>query len=244
DEELKRVAETVYKIWEDQEFPQRVAAAPDYFRQYGLIYGALAPDGVTGGYHRATLEKLAPGGYLKPYGKSPHLRLETRYYADLAGLDHGFESYGELYAASILANRSAALPIDIEEGYRITHTVFHVTDFGCQRPGIPEDDRKRAYHIVDQLTDHFVEVNHWDLTAEFVLSQFCLGVDPTRTRSGAAGIRRLMEVQTPGGAIPGRFIEQRLDESAPADVFFRRAYHTTLVTALASMVILSAPHDG
>ncbi|GAA5049013.1 hypothetical protein HNP84_004366 [Thermocatellispora tengchongensis] len=239
DDDLARVTETLHKIWRDPEFPRQVAAKPAYFRQYGLIYGALAPAGITGGHHLATLAELAPGGHLAPYGKSPYLRLETRYYADIAGLGHAFESYRELYEASFLANLTTVLPMDIEDAYTITHTVFHLTDFGFRDAGLTDEERERALGIADRLTDHFVEADHWDLTGEFVLTQFCLGADPARTRSGIGGIRSLLAAQTPSGAIPGRFAAQRPGPSATPVELFRKSYHTTLVAALASMIILS-----
>lgn len=239
DEGLAEVSAAVDAIWADPDFPDQVAAAPGYFRQYGLIYGALAPPGAT--RHRATLEQLAPGGRLATYGKSPYLRLETRYYADLAGLDHQFESYRVLYERSELANLTEVSP-DIEEAYRVTHTLFHLTDFGARPPQLTEAERRHALGIVDRLTDHFIAVEHWDLTAELLLSQHCLGQDPTRTRSGAAGVRALLGVQTADGRIPARFAAQRPPEASPPVSLFRFAYHTTLVTALASMISL-ASHD-
>lgn len=241
DEELGRLTAAVHRIWENPDFPRQLSAAPNYFRQYGLIYGALAPPGAACGFHKAILEQLAPGGYLAPYGKSPYLRLETRYYADLAGLDHQFESYQELYAASFVANLDAVrLPMDIEEAYDITHTIFHITDFGARDPGLAPDERERVLDIADQLTGHFVEIEYWDLIAEFLLARHCLGEDPTRTRSGAAAVHALLDAQTPSGAIPGRFAAQRPPATAPPLELFRKSFHTTLVTAIAAMAILPA----
>lgn len=233
---LAEVTAAVDAIWADPNFPGQLAAAPKYFRQYGLIYAALAPPGAS--LHRATLAKLAPGGHLATYGKSPYLRLETRYYADLACLDHGFESYQVLYENSELANATAAAT-DIEEAYRVTHTLFHITDFGFRTLELTEAERIRVLGLVEQMTDHFIAVEHWDLTAELLLSQHCLGQDPTRTRSGTAGVRSLLAVMTDDGRIPARYAAQRPPETSAPVRLFRSAYHTTLVTALASMLSLA-----
>ena len=188
---------------------------------------------------------MAPDGYLAPYGKSPYLRLEARYYAELAGLRHGFEPYQDLYGASKLANlTSVPIPMDIEDAYVVTHTLFLLTDFAFRNHGLTDRERKRAFAIVDEMTDHFIEVEHWDLTAELVLSQFCLGEDPTRTRSGAAGIRTLLAAQLPSGAIPGRFAAQRPPASASAVELFRKSFHTTLVAAILSLIVLSSPQSS
>lgn len=245
DEDLGPVTALVHKLWQDPDTPRPAETAPAKYRQFVLTYAALAPAGVPTEFHRTPLAEIAPGGYLAPYGKSPYLRLEARYYAELAGLRHGFESYQDLYQASILGNlRSVPLPMDIEDAYKVTHTLFLMTDFASRDHGLTDRERKRAFGIVDEMTDHFIEVEHWDLTAEMVLSQFCLGEDPTRTRSGAAGIRTLLDAQTPSGAIPGRYAAQRAPESATAVEFFRKSFHTTLVAAIASMVILSSPQSS
>ncbi len=237
---LAAVTGAVDAIWADPDFALHVAAAPSYFRQYGLIYGALAPPGAY--LHLPTLEKLAPGGELATYGKSAYLRLETRYYADLAGLRHEFESYRELYDNSELAGLAEA-PTDSHEAYRITHTLFHITDFGQRRMELTEAERLRALTLVDRMTDYFISIGYWDLIAELMLSQHCLGQDPTRTRSGVAGVKALLAVQTADGRIPARYVEQRPPETLPPVSLFRYAYHTTLVTALVSMISL-APLGG
>ena len=242
DEDLGPVTAAVRKIWQDPGSPRPAGTAPAKYRQFALTYAGLAPAGVTTEFHRLPLAGVAPDGYLAPYGRSPYLRLEARYYAELAGLRHGFESYRDLYGASKLANlTSVPIPMDIEDAYEVTHTLFLMTDFAFRGHGLTDHERKRAFGIVDEMTDHFIDVAHWDLTAELVLSQFCLGEDPTRTRSGAAGIRTLLAAQTPSGAIPGRFAAQRAPESASAVEFFRKSFHTTLVTAILSLIVLSSP---
>lgn len=242
DVELGKVIGTVHRIWSNPSLLKQLAAASRHSRQFGLIYGALAPAGTESGYHTAVLERLAPAGYLAPYGETTFVRLETRYYADLAGLEHGFESYQEMYAASYLAGLDEVpRPMDIEDAYDITHTVFHITDFGARDAGLSPDERQRVLAITDQLTDYFVEIEHWDLIAEFLLARRCLGEDPTLTSSGAAAVRALLDAQTTAGDIPGRFAAQGALPAATPLVTFRKSFHTTLVTALAAMSVQSAP---
>ncbi|MBB5825964.1 DUF6895 family protein [Micromonospora carbonacea] len=236
DPALARVTSAVDAIWADPSFPGQIAAEPRYARQYGLAYAALAPAGA--GLDQATLERIAPAGHFTPYSRSSYLRLEMRFYADLAGLDHDIESYPVLYQGCELP-RFAEAPTDIEAAYRVTHTLFHMTDFGAHAPQITEAERRHALTLVDRMTTHFIAVEHWDLTAELLLSQHCLGQDPTLTGSGAAGVRALLAVQTADGRIPARFAAQRIPETSPPVDLFRRAFHTTLVTAFASMISLA-----
>ena len=240
DEQLARVAATVRDIWQDPGFPRRLAASPQHFRIHGLNFIALAPAGLADGYHRVLREKLAPGGRFPRYGKVPHVRLEARYYADLAGLVHDCAPYRQLYEESLLAGWTTTLPVGINDAYAITHILFHLTDFGARDAGLADGERERLLRVVDELIAHFLGVGHWDLLAELMMSQRVLGGDPTRTASGMAVVHQLLQAQTPSGAIPGWCAAQRVPESAPQIEVFRKAYHPTLVTAIASMLVLSS----
>jgi hypothetical protein len=231
DGRINEVAAFARKMWQLAEFPGLIAAEPRLARQYGLIYGALAPAGITSGFHKAVLADLVVEGYLAPRRKDSYLRAETRYYADLAGVDHQIESYPELYASSIVAQRATALPIDKHDAYTITHTIFYLTHFGLRVLDVARDERERAQRIVRELTDYHVQ-------------QFCLGEDPARTSSGVAAIRQARHLQLPSGAIPGRSIETRVEESATPVYFFCKSYHPTLVTAMMSLIVSSAPRNS
>ncbi|MEV5749791.1 hypothetical protein AB0L00_18380 [Actinoallomurus sp. NPDC052308] len=227
----------VERVWRSPEFVRLLALDPRYARQFQVMYAGLAP--APEGPHRAVLARLAADGYLAPNRKSPYLRLETRYYADLAGAPHLIESYRELYEASLLARR--ALPVADLDVCNVTHTVFYLSDFGFRDSGLTSEERERALRVVEELTEHSVRRGEWDLVGKLLLAQFCLGADPARTPSGAAGLRLLARAQRPDGAMPGRSSTDRVDESATPVMLFRKAYQATLVTALASLIISASP---
>ncbi|MEV5704088.1 hypothetical protein [Actinoallomurus sp. NPDC052274] len=234
---LGEVTALVERVWRRPDFARRLAADRRYARPFLLMYGALAP--TPDGPHRTALARLAADGYLAPRGKSPYLRLETRYYADLAGVAHRIESYGELYESSELARRT--LSAAELEPCNVAHTVFYLGDFGFRDPGLTPEARRRALRVVEELTERGVRRGEWDLVGKLLLTQFCLGADPARTPSGAAGVRLLARAQRPDGAIPGRSHADRADGSATPVAFFRKAYQATLVTALASLIITASP---
>jgi hypothetical protein len=219
----------VEHTWQRPDFPHLITRHPGYARQYRLMYDALAP---------SPPARLSADGGPAPRRQSAYVRLETRFYADLAGVGHRLESYQELYASSLLA-RAAALPVADLDVCNVTHTLFYLSDFGFRDPGLTEEAREQALRIVDRLTDHCVRGGEWDLVGKLVLAQYCLGTDPLRTRSGAAGIRMLARAQTPDGAIPGKSSAERAAATATPVEFFRRAYQSTLVTALATLVVTS-----
>ncbi|WP_406055555.1 hypothetical protein OG462_07120 [Streptomyces sp. NBC_01077] len=251
---LSEATSIVERAWQRPDFPHLLTLDRRYARQFELMYAGLAPAGTTPrtasspagavtDAPRAVLDRLAGDGYLAPRRKPPYLHLEARFYADLAGADHEFASYEELYAASLPA-RAATLPVADLDVCVVTHTVFYLSDFGFRDPGLTEESREQALQVVERLTHHCLGLGEWDLVGKLVLAQYCLGADPLSTPSGAAGIRMLAEVQAPDGAIPGKSVVRRAPADATPVEYFRKSYQATLVTALATLIVANGRPDG
>lgn len=258
DPRLGEATALVRGVWRHPDFTRLITAEPEYAAQYALVCAALAPEGAEDAPYRAALAGLT-GDDLSPRGKSPYQRLETRYYADKAGVPHTIESYGELAERNVLVTLPAALarrarerpgdghgengggaaPVGIPEAYAVTHSSFYLSDFGRTAPGLSDDALAGAAGLVRLLLEHCVRRHWWDLAAELVMAQVCLGIEPLRTPWGAAAVACLAGAQLPGGAIPGRSPATSATAADPAGVFFAKAYHTTLVTALMSLLVLS-----
>lgn len=238
DPDLAEVGALIHRIWQRPELPDAFAVDPRYTRQYRLMYCALAP--TQAGPHRQVLAGLAASGYLTRRWRSPYLRLEIAHHADLAGVAHAMGSYAELYAASLLAGRTAALPITDDDACDIAHTIFYLSDYGLRAPGLDRLETERARRIVVELTGHYVQRDDWDNAAMFVLAQLCLGLNPIATPSGAACLRMLAEVQEETGAIPAAAIQLVPGPDATQTQRFRRAYKTTLMTSLMSLMVSAA----
>ncbi|HUQ59584.1 DUF6895 family protein [Lentzea sp.] len=238
DPDLAEVGALVRRVWPRDELPDALAANPRYASQFSLMYCALAPTAVE--RSRAVLARLTADGYLSAVAASPYLRLEVAYYADMAGVAHGNGSYRELYAASLLAARTEALPITDADACTVAHTIFYLSDYGLRAPDLDRSDLDRARHIVVDLTSHCIERGEWDNVAKFVLSQFCLGLDPARTPSGTAGIRVLAGVLAESGAIPAKAIGLMPAPAATPTERFRKAYQVTLMTAIMALMVSSA----
>ncbi|MFB7469558.1 DUF6895 family protein [Kitasatospora sp. NPDC056184] len=239
DPDLAGVAATVEQVWRSPDHPRLLTADPRYARQFQLMYGALAPVGLPAdGPHRAVLAEAVADDFLTPRRKSPFLQLETRYYAELAGVPHRLADYPELYRISRLAAHGDDRPLADLDVCNVTHTVFHLADFGFRDPGLDAAGLAHARDRVQRLTEESVRGGTWDLTGKLLLAQHCLGLDPLATPSGAAGLRMLAEVQSPDGAVPGRSAGDRAPAGANAVEFFRVSYQSTLVAALATVVLL------
>lgn len=249
DDRLGAPTRLLQTLWQLSDFQRLVATQPDFSSQYGLIYAALAPAGIDDRLCRATLTRLAAGGYLSPLGKSPYQRLEIRYYAEKAGVGHGMEPYEELVEQSPLVRLSTAAPtataspdgapLTTQDAYALTHCSFYLSDFGRRSPG-PAHSLARVEDLVRRMLEHCVQHDRWDLAAELVITQFCLGIDPLDTPTGVAAIQCLATAQLPSGAIPARSAALKATEPISAGALFRKAYHTTLATALMSLLVSSA----
>ncbi|MFI7287745.1 DUF6895 family protein [Streptomyces anulatus] len=258
DERLDGATALLHKLWQRPEFPRLFDTHPPSAPTYGLAYAALAPDGIDDTVCRATLGRLAPD-FLSPAGKSPLKRMEIRFYADKAGAAHTIEPYAELVGQSPLVTLTAATPgsaatedvvtgdvvtgdvapLTDSEGYSLTHAAFFLGDYGRTATGLAGDALAHARDLVRRMLDHCVGQDRWDLVAELVITQFILGLEPLRTPSGAAAVECLVRAQRSDGAIPGRSAALMASGSAPPGEFFRKAYHTTLVTALMTLVLSS-----
>jgi hypothetical protein len=97
-----------------------------------------------------------------------------------------------------------------------------------------------ARALVTRLLDFCVRHDWWDLTAELLLTRACLGEDPLAAPGGAAALACLARAQRPDGSLPGRSPRTAARAEDPPDVRFEKAYHTTLVTALMSLVVAPA----
>ena len=238
DPALAETAAVVAQVYQSPDFPYRDALDPRYSRQLQLMYGALAPAGVAVEARRAVLARLRSCGVLTTRPDSPYLHLETRFFADMAGLDHRLDSYQDLYSASVLAQADET-PASELDSCNITHTVLYLSEFGLRDPGLAELERRRAARVLERLTEHCVRGGDWDSIGKLLLAQHSLGLDPLRTESGAAGLRLLARAQTPDGAIPGKSAAQHATPASTPSRFFRLSYQSTLVTAMA-MVVLTA----
>jgi hypothetical protein len=226
------------RVWQHPGFLGLLTAEPEAAAAYRLVAAALAPHGVDpwAGGAPPTPEDLPPERWL------PYHRLELRFYADKAGVRHTIEPYEDLIRANGLVTLPAAPagqppepPVTVPRAYALTHSASYLTDFGRTAPGLTPDALAAAADLLDRQLAHCVRHDWWDLAAELVTARHCLGGTPLDTAVGAAAVRCLARAQLPSGALPGRTAADRDDASGP--LFFAKAYHTTLVTALMTLLV-------
>ncbi|MEV7192048.1 hypothetical protein AB0N81_09580 [Streptomyces sp. NPDC093510] len=168
----------------------------------------------------------------------PNRRLAVANAARVVGLDQGGHAYDwdTLTRATWLGATPEPWLIDWMTGYCLTHTVFHLTDWGGTPTGLPEDLATYVATWLPVWIDIWAEIGQWDLVAELMIVGCCLEepyCDP-------ADWERLAHVQHADGLVP------RDGDPVTDDPGQRYAdhQHTTVVAAVAGALAVSRTLGG
>ncbi|MEU1039426.1 hypothetical protein [Streptomyces sp. NPDC005907] len=115
--------------------------------------------------------------------------------------------------------------------YDITHTVFHLTDWGEKPEALPADIADYLALWLPVWLDDWLDLQRWDLLGELLVVDACLprpSLDERAWEGFAAA-------QQPDGAMPA---VRTMPQGEPDEVF-DLVYHPTLVAAFASVLATS-----
>ncbi|KUL20562.1 DUF6895 family protein [Streptomyces regalis] len=115
--------------------------------------------------------------------------------------------------------------------YDVTHTVFHLTDWGEHPDALPPDIADYLAMWLPVWIDDWLDLERWDLLGELLVVDACLP-RPTLDERAWEGFAA---AQQPDGAMPA---VRTLPEGEPDEVF-DVVYHPTLVAAFASVLATS-----
>lgn len=186
------------------------------------------------GYRHAALDDLlAHVVALRPAVSQellPNRRLAVLNAQRTLGLP-GAADLAAVTATTWLGDRPEPWTIDWLTGYHLTHTVFHVTDWGARPAGLPAELDAYLRLWLPVWFDVWTETAHWDLAGELLVVDACLR-EPV-CPPGAWSLLRA--VQRPDGSLP------RDDQPAPDGVAdaYRHDSHPTVVAAIAGTLGLS-----
>ncbi|MGW7226305.1 DUF6895 family protein [Streptomyces cyaneofuscatus] len=146
-------------------------------------------------------------------------------------------------------------------GYALTHTVFHLTDWGRMPDRVPEKTDAYLRTWLPAWADGCLESGQWDLTGELLAVGASLpGPPPLELLDAVWPV--LADVQHTTGCVPETGVPVREDaptgvpvhedaptgvrghEDAPDPYPFIDCYHSTLVTAFAAALSLRSLTDG
>ncbi|MFF8289427.1 DUF6895 family protein [Streptomyces sp. NPDC016309] len=137
----------------------------------------------------------------------------------------------EAFGRTWLARRPEPWTVDTRIGYDITHTVFHLTDWGEDPDRLPPETAGHLQQWLPVWLDDWLDLERWDLLGELLVVDACLP-RPTLDASAWEGFAA---AQQPDGAVPPM---GGMPAGDPQDVF-DLVYHSTLVAAFASVLATS-----
>ncbi|ANZ20254.1 DUF6895 family protein [Streptomyces noursei] len=121
--------------------------------------------------------------------------------------------------------------VQLHIAYDITHTVFHLTNWGAAPDRIPPDIADYLTRYLPAWLDDWADLEHWDLLGELLVVDACL----PRPTLDARLWERYAAAQDASGAMP---IHRAMPEGDP-EVVFDLLHHPTLVAAFASAMATS-----
>ncbi|MCF3964270.1 DUF6895 family protein [Streptomyces fuscigenes] len=130
-----------------------------------------------------------------------------------------------------LAARPEPWTVEGHIAYDITHTVFHLTEWGGDPGGLPADLADYLAAWLPAWLDDWLDLERWDLLGELLVVDACLPA-PTLDARAWEGFAA---AQQEDGAMPAL----RGMPGGGADELFDAVYHPTLVAAFASTLATS-----
>jgi hypothetical protein len=137
----------------------------------------------------------------------------------------------EALAATWLARTPEPWTVEGHIAYDVTHTVFHLTDWGQNPDGLPPCIAGYLATWLPVWIDDWLDLKRWDLLGELLVVDACLPRPALDERAWEA----FAAAQQPDGAMPA---VRTMPEGDPDEVF-DVVYHPTLVAAFASALATS-----
>ncbi|MFJ6699359.1 DUF6895 family protein [Streptomyces sp. NPDC091272] len=139
--------------------------------------------------------------------------------------------WAALASATWLGATPEPWALDVNTAYDVTHTVFHLTDWGAMPGGLPEPMRTYLRQWLPVWVDVWTELGQWDLAGELLLVDTCIG-DP---QCLADAWEPLLAAQHPDGLTP-RDNDPVEDD---VDLAFKNHEHTAVVAVCAGTLTLA-----
>ncbi|WAL99703.1 DUF6895 family protein [Streptomyces sp. Je 1-369] len=182
--------------------------------------------------HTSALRSVRSSEYL------PNRRLAVANAARIVGLGGGERAYdwGTLTRATWLGATPEPWLIDWMTGYCLTHTVYHLTDWGGTPSGLPAGLAAYVTTWLPVWIDIWTEVEQWDLVGELLIVGCCL----EEPYCEPADWERFAAVQHPDGLMPrdGDPVDDDPEQR------FTDHQHTAVVAAVAGTLAVSRTLGG
>lgn len=115
--------------------------------------------------------------------------------------------------------------------YALTHTVFHLTDFGADPAGLAQQLQDYLHTWLPVWVEVFTETQRWDLLAELLIVDACLSTPAWYPQAW----ERLAQARYPDGMVPNGVTRVPSDREKA----FGNHHHPTLVAVIAGTLTVS-----
>ena len=205
---------------------------------YGLPYAALRAWGREDPELRWMVEQAVAARYPVTWERLPYRYLDYLRFLDAGAIPHALAPAGDVFPLTLLHAEPSVAELEEDDVYAITHGVFYMTDYGLAAEPWPRGfDVDSAADLIEALLAQHAAEEHTDLTAELLICTASMGISGGDAVD--AGWRLLSTSQSPGGAIaaPDRLIARSYSGERDDALYreWKRCYHTTLMTAMASL---------
>ena len=139
--------------------------------------------------------------------------------------------FGQAVERTWLGRLPEPWTVQLHIAYDLTHTVFHLTNWGEHPDRIPPALADYLALYLPAWTAEWADLEHWDLLGELLVVDACL----PRPTLDAQMWERYAAAQSPDGAMP---VQRGMPHGDPAEVF-DLVHHPTLVAAFASAMATS-----
>ncbi|MFD5073844.1 DUF6895 family protein [Streptomyces sp. NPDC058371] len=204
------------------------------FATYPLeVYAAFAAAGLRhAGYERAATTVARTRGW-QVTEQEPNRRLSVLNSERRSGIPEHTEMPRAL-RRTWLGGLPEPWTFERAAGYTLTHVVFHLTDWGANPRGMPQDVAAYLRHWLPPWLDTCLEDEQWDLSCELLAVAASLPGPPERAMLQEAWTR-LATAQDDSGAVPE--VGPGRDGRAAAQGF-ADCYHSTLMAVFAAALTL------
>jgi hypothetical protein len=137
----------------------------------------------------------------------------------------------QLTALTWLGGTPEPWMLDATNAYGVTHTVFHLTDWGADPEGLPEELEDFLQRWLPVWVEVFNESGFWDLLGEFLIVGACL----RRPLFYPHVWRHLAMAQLDDGMVPNGVTRPPADPERA----FKNHHHPTIVAIIAASVTVS-----
>ncbi|MEU6060095.1 hypothetical protein [Streptomyces sp. NPDC047097] len=142
----------------------------------------------------------------------------------------------ELTARTWLGGTPEPWMLDVYSAYGVTHTVFHLTDWGADPSGLPGPLREYLERWLPVWVEVFAETRSWDLLGELLVVGVCL----ERPLFFPEAWERYAAAQRADGMMPNG-VSRPPDDPRRA---FLNHHHPTIVAVVAGTVTVQRALDG